>query len=175
MYGIDGWDGRLEESNTANSAAAAAIRTGNQVYIKQTNERTNPKEQLWKSPSGWGGRRKGVFNKSGLRAKEGENKKRVEENRSGRDFVLWLDNCPSLFCRNNEKNLTCVLLTTGPAGPQGPLRGPYPGSSPPGQQMRGPMMANNTNAGGGQPRPPYFTGGPNQGPGMIRGPAGNIQ
>ena len=55
MYGIDGWDGRLEESNTANSAAAAAIRTGNQVYIKQTNERTNPKEQLWKSPSGLGG------------------------------------------------------------------------------------------------------------------------
>lgn len=54
---------------------------------------------------------------------------------------------------------------TGPAGPQGPLRGPYPGSSPPGQQMRGPMMANNTG-----PRPPYMAG-PNQG--ALRGPAGN--
>lgn len=55
----------------------------------------------------------------------------------------------------------------GPAGPQGPLRGPYPGSSPPGQQMRGPMMANNAG-----PRPPYM-GGPNQGP--LRGPAGKKQ
>lgn len=58
-------------------------------------------------------------------------------------------------------------IMIGPAGPQGPLRGPYPGSSPPGQQMRGPIMANNAG-----PRPPYM-GGPNQGP--LRGPAGKIK
>jgi hypothetical protein len=73
--------------------------------------------------------------------------------------------------------LSCVY--SGPAGPQGQLRGPYPGSSPPGQQMRGPMMANNSGpTGGQQPRPPYFAanGGPtsNQGP-AIRGPAGIVQ
>ena len=62
-------------------------------------------------------------------------------------------------------------MYSGPVGPAGQLRGPYPGSSPPGQQMRGPMMANNTAGGGQQPRPPYFGGPNNQGPG-IRGPAG---
>lgn len=107
------------------------------------------------------------------------------ENGDGKD-LFPLTGCGSIynwFCSSNilglvlfsfDFSFSCVY--SGPAGPQGQLRGPYPGSSPPGQQMRGPMMANNSGpTGGQQPRPPYFAagGGPtsNQGP-AIRGPAG---
>ena len=73
------------------------------------------------------------------------------------------------FAETNKGDLLFSLRKKGPAGLQGPqMRGPFPGSSPTGQQMlRGPM----NNVGQQQQRPPYMGQQQQGGPNMMR-PAG---